>query len=457
MKIKTCLGLGLSVMFLGMSLVFSGCRVVETEEGLMFGNKLVVTNAPSEPLLDDKVEDKTPSLNQEDDKNPLVKNEEQPEDETIGEISSKNEDEMSNEKTSADGEITGSEVPSVEENNIELLINERTIRGRETKGIYIRGSLFARKSNIEKLFELIDETGINTVVVDIKDDEGKLLFPMSNEKITKFYNSSTHTDSIDYFMQGCKERNLYTIGRVTSFCDTVAANSFNSLSMAFEDGTLYSDHSNKKWIDPYKKDVLLYILSIAEETAKKGFDEVNFDYVRFPVDEGYSNIVFGDGTVPMYDKQTMITLFAKQAVDSIHKLGVLVSFDVFGIVISSESDARNLGQNYVDLTRELDFICPMIYPSHYANGYAKLVVPDAKPYDLVEYELKKSAAKLEDAEIEAVKVRPWLQAFTADWVEGHIEYDSVAINKQIKASAEAGLGWLLWNSSGNYSKDIWNQ
>ena len=137
-------------------------------------------------------------------------------------------------------------------------------------------------------------------------------------------------------------------------------------------------------------------------------------------------------------------------------MGVYVSADVFGTIICNESDGKLIGQDYVEMAKHCDYICPMVYPSHYVNNAYGIEIPDAKPYDLIraavsDGEEKLAAAQAEDVSVHIAKQRPWLQAFTATWVEGHIPYQGKQLQEQIRGAADAGVQeWLLWNASNNY-------
>ena len=136
-------------------------------------------------------------------------------------------------------------------------------------------------------------------------------------------------------------------------------------------------------------------------------------------------------------------------------MGVYVSADVFGTIICNESHGRLIGQDYVEMAKHCDYICPMVYPSHYVNNAYGIAIPDAKPYDLIYASVSDGEKKLSDAQekepsVHFAKQRPWLQAFTATWVDGHIPYKGQQLTDQIRGAADAGVAeWLLWNASNN--------
>ena len=178
------------------------------------------------------------------------------------------------------------------------------------------------------------------------------------------------------------------------------------------------------------------------------------DYVRFPVGKDAEKAL-SDKAADDANRQSYITEFLTMASEEAHKYDVPLAADVFGTIIKSQEDANHVGQDYVTLVSNLDIICPMIYPSHYGPGEFGLDVPDAKPYETIYGALEGSKTALASIpEGEGAIVRPWLQAFTATWVDGHITYDGDAIRQQIQAVNDIGYEeWILWNAKSSYSSD----
>ena len=151
-------------------------------------------------------------------------------------------------------------------------------------------------------------------------------------------------------------------------------------------------------------------------------------------------------------RQDAITDFTEYAYEVLSRHNVKVSADVYGTIISSEEDSKIVGQDYEKMARNLDFICPMIYPSQYAAGSYGIKNPDASPYEIVYKALTESGKLLENNKENHASVRPWLQDFSATWIDGHISYDRKQVEKQIKAVYESGCDeWILWNAKNSYS------
>lgn len=321
----------------------------------------------------------------------------------------------------------------------------------DVKGAYAGLGLYL-PSKVEEWCNLADTSELNALVIDIKADSGKVTYKMDNEAIAATGVTINHFKDMKSLLATLKEHGIYTIARVVCFRDPYIGSVHPEYMLYTKDGDMYEDKDGINWINPYNQDAWKYIVDISEQAVLDGFDEICFDYIRVSTN-GMSNVDFGDipeGTT----LQDTITAFTKYACNRLKPQGAFVSASVYGAVIRSSIDAQNIGQNYLDMSRYLDYICPMVYPSHYAAGYAGFDVPDADPYGLIKYEMDSSVKKLsvlpEEQETYA-DVRPWLQAFTASWVKGHLTYNGSVIRKQVDATYDAGYnGWMLWNAGAKY-------
>lgn len=323
----------------------------------------------------------------------------------------------------------------------------------EVRGIYVTGPM-AGSSSFEQLLSLVDETELNTMVIDVKNDQGEITFQMELEEAQEAGACVRYIQDMPAFMKTLKEHGIYTIARIPCFKDPYLAAYSPELALKKSDGTPVTDSNGLEWVNPYKEGVWEYLVKIAIEAGKLGFDEIQFDYVRFPIGSDAEQADYGVD-MENYTKEQAICAFLSYAVEELHKEQLVVSADVFGTIIGSETDVKNVGQDYVKLSEIVDVISPMVYPSHYANQVFGIPVPDAKPYDTV-------LAAMQDSEMELAGivqedravVRPWLQAFTATWVTGHISYGGEEIREQIQAVYDAGYReWILWNASNRYVQD----
>ena len=322
----------------------------------------------------------------------------------------------------------------------------------KVKGIYVT-SKAAGKDNLEELLKVADTTEINAMVIDVKDDNGKITYAMDS-KLAKEIGAITNTiPDMEGLLKTLKEHGIYAIARVVAFKDPYLADHRHELALKNKDGSIYRDNKGECWINPYNREVWEYLVEVASQTAVIGFNEVQFDYIRFSTGGGMSEVDFGDEAETM-TKEDIIIEFTKYAYEKLKPLGIFVSADVYGTIISSSIDAGLVGQNYVEMSKYLDYICPMIYPSHFGEGNYGVEYPDLEPFKIVRKVLTASRTKLEqipDGEHRAI-VRPWLQDFTATWVKKHMEYGGPELREQINGVYGANYQeWLLWDAACTYS------
>lgn len=339
-------------------------------------------------------------------------------------------------------------------NIVEEAENTKSTPPVKVKGIYVTAQMAGSSKNMANLIDLVESTELNTMVIDIKNDSGEITYKMDNVVAKEIGATVNYISDIKDLVARLKEKGIYLIARVVAFKDPILAESKPELSIKNADGSIFYDRSNLAWVNPYKKEVWEYLVSVSKEAAALGFDEIQFDYIRFSTDSGVKQADFGEEARDK-SKIEVITEFTKYAYEELSPLGVYVSADVFGSIISSDVDAKIVGQSYYQMAKYLDYICPMIYPSHYANGSYGIDYPDLEPYYLIKKALEDSKVVLEmneEEEHQAI-VRPWLQDFTATWVEQHQKYDAEEIKEQIQGVYDAGYEeWILWNGNNRYTK-----
>lgn len=323
----------------------------------------------------------------------------------------------------------------------------------KVKGIYVTGPM-AGSASMENLIKLIDETELNTMVIDVKNDEGQITYRMDLKTAQDMNACISYIGDMETLMATLKEHDIYTIARIVCFKDPYLAQNRPELALKKPDGTAVTDAYGLAWVNPCKEDVWEYLTEVAIAAADMGFDEIQYDYVRFPI--GSDADAADYGVVMESDtREKMITGFLTYAKGRLHEKGIVVTADVFGTIIGNDVDIERVGQNYAALAGTVDVLSPMVYPSHYGNGVFGYKVPDAEPYGTVFAALTNSAAELQSVEeSERAIVRPWLQAFTATWVDGHISYGGDQIREQIQAVYDAGYEeWILWNARNRYESD----
>lgn len=345
----------------------------------------------------------------------------------------------------------------------------------KVKGIYVTGPI-AGTEKMDELIALVEETELNAMVIDIKNDEGAVTYKMQGDMVLEIESGIRYIRDIDALVEKLHEKDIYLIARIVAFKDPYLAEKKPELSLKTKSGEIFRDKNKEAWVNPYKKEVWDYLMEIGTQAAEAGFDEIQFDYIRFSTDVNADDIDYGEeaGTKT---KEEAITEFTEYAYDTLHPLGVVISADVFGTIMDNEGDREIVGQNYRDMAANLDYICPMVYPSHYNNGVYNIEVPDKAPYDTVYQAMRISREKLEGVdigngmqtvsgqELEAVLqnaaaeeaqtagVRVWIQDFTATWLKDYISYGAEEVRAQIQAVYDAGYEeWILWNAKMNYTK-----
>ena len=334
----------------------------------------------------------------------------------------------------------------------------------KVKGIYVTGPI-AGTEKMDELIALVEETELNTMVIDIKNDEGAVTYKMQSDMVLEIESGVRYIRDIDALVEKLHEKDNYLIARIVAFKDPYLAEKKPELSLKTKSGEIFRDKNKEAWVNPYEKEVWDYLMEIGTQAAEAGFDEIQFDYIRFSTDVNADDIDYGE-EAETKTKEEAITEFTEYAYDTLHPLGVVVSADVFGTIIDNESDREIVGQNYRDMAAHLDYICPMVYPSHYSNGVYNIEVPDKAPYDTVYQAMNISKEKLEEADTgeepetesetdeRIAGVRVWIQDFTASWLKDYISYGAEEVRAQIQAVYDAGYEeWILWNAKMNYTKE----
>lgn len=323
----------------------------------------------------------------------------------------------------------------------------------KVRGIYITGPM-AGSAGMENLIDLIDHTELNTVVIDVKNDEGNITYQMDLQAAQEMGACINYIRDMESLMAELKEHDIYTIARIVCFKDPYLAEHNPQLALKKSDGSNLTDAYGLTWVNPYKEEVWEYLTDVALAAADMGFDEIQYDYVRFPIGNEAESADYGVD-IQSYPREQAIMNFLDYAAKRLHEKDIPVTADVFGTIIGSAVDVEQVGQDYVGLGDTVDVLCPMIYPSHYGKGVFGYDVPDAYPYETVYAALMASKNELAQiAEEDRAVVRPWLQAFTATWVSGHINYGGDEIREQIQAVYDAGYEeWILWNASNRYTDE----
>ena len=329
---------------------------------------------------------------------------------------------------------------------------------KEVKGIFISDGTASRTDKMDDLIALCDRTELNAMVINVKNEDGVLTFDMESDTAREIGAVSPYIEDIDAFLQKLHDHDIYCIARIVAFQDPLLAESKPEYSLKNEDGTVFRDKNGVAWVNPYNRELWDYLVEIGKNAAAAGFDEVQYDYIRFSTDRGMDHVDFGP-EAQTTTKQEIIAEFVEYMYRALAPTGVFVAADVYGVILCYASDGELIGQEYQQMAKYLDYICPMNYPSHYDEGAYGLSNPDGAPYELVYALMEDSAKELEElaaAGEHTAKVRAWLQDFTATWLDGYTEYGVEEIRAQIDAVYDAGYSeWFMWNAASNYTKEAY--
>jgi hypothetical protein len=319
---------------------------------------------------------------------------------------------------------------------------KRELLNTEFRGIYIT-SWTAGISRFYKLVEMMTKSELNAVVIDIKDSTGKVGYDSKVPMVAQIGSHERRIRDLDKILSYCRERKIYTIARIAVFQDPQLAGAKPELAVNSRGGGAWKDRKGLAWVDPASRVVWDYNIALAKEAAALGFDEVQFDYVRFPSDGDMKLIAYPvyKGGVP---KHEIIRRFFEYVDKELKPVNVLVSADVFGLTVMADDDLQ-IGQRLEDIAPYVDYICPMIYPSHFPSGHLGLAKPGEHPYRIIYDSCVRGLKRLEG---QRAKLRPWLQDFKIGGA-----YDRKMIVDQIQAARDAkSFGFTMWNARNVYTE-----
>lgn len=323
----------------------------------------------------------------------------------------------------------------------------------KVKGLYLTGWTAGNKGKMENFIRLADETEINAFVIDIKNDDGIVSYEsevsevLKNGTFEKKYNPETLTKMLH-------DKGIYVIGRVVCFRDPAFSKKNPDRAVKHKDGGLWKEEKKDAeitWLNPYDKRNWNYVIDIAKEAAGKGFDEIQFDYVRFPNGDRSKMDFDAEGFIK-HEVINEFLAFARKEMPN-----TTLSADIFGIVCVSPGDTEDIGQYLELIGKDMDYISPMTYPALYARGQivngVKFPNPDLEPYDVVYQTLLMAKKRLSGVKDYRAEVRPFIQAFTASWlIEGSWQtYGAKQYKQQTKAVMDAGYEqWIFWDANNQY-------
>jgi hypothetical protein len=322
------------------------------------------------------------------------------------------------------------------------------------RGIYLNAYAAGSKNRLPKLIAMADNTELNTFVIDFKDEKGPHYassIPLAKQLTTPtevtLRNPKAMIDSLH-------AHKIWVMARIVVFKDPILSKAKPEWSIRKADGALWTDKAGNTWVSAWEPEVWNYDIAIAEEVAKLGVDEIQFDYVRFP--EPFPSLPPQVHPKANGARSDAIAAFLTEAKRHLHPFGMVVAADVFGLTPADPLDV-NIGQQWEAISPVGDHILPMVYPSHFLPVHLPGVPhPNRMPYETVFKALGMAQirdARLRDAGVATARVIPWLQAFNAPWVDHNFAYGPEQASQQMRAVYDAGLNdWIFWHPGARYEQ-----
>lgn len=349
------------------------------------------------------------------------------------------------------------------------------------KGIYMSQCVVGTPSFRDSLVKFVDESDLNAVVIDVKDFSGQIGFPTTDPMFEGASMQDCGARDMKAFLTSLREKGIYTIARMTVFQDPHYSSLYpaQAVQSVSRPGEPWEDHKGLNFVDVSSRPFWDYIVTLSKETYAIGFDEINFDYIRYPSDGPMKDAVYQND-----NRAEAVERFWKYLHEQLEPTGVVMSADLFGLVSSNTSDL-GIGQQLERALPYFDFIMPMVYPSHYPDGFNGYGDPNDYPYEIIKYEMDRAVARTIANEtvvqtldgkpvmktevvgatattatttrevpsgkytkpvFDKLKIRPWLQDF--DYGKDYLPQDILA---QTKGTYDAGLtSWIFWDPANKY-------
>lgn len=314
------------------------------------------------------------------------------------------------------------------------------------RAIYMSGWVAGSKDFRNLLVKMIDETELNAVVIDIKDSTGRLSFQIDDPLIKEIGSAENRIKNIRELTNLLHSKGIYIIGRISVFQDPYLTKVKPEWSVKkLSDGGVWKDRKGLSFLSPTNEHVHEYVLKIAEKSYDEGFDEINLDYIRYPSDGNIKDINY-NLAVGKTRADNMESFF-KYFYTELKKYGdIPLSGDVFGLTTEATDD-MGIGQVWEKALPYFDYLCPMVYPSHYPSGHSGYKNPALYPYEVINKALISAVNKSKSIGQDIAKIRPWLQDFDMG-----ATYTKEMVRAQIKAVYNNSLdSWMLWDPSNKYT------
>lgn len=333
------------------------------------------------------------------------------------------------------------------------------------KSIYMSQCVVGTPTFRDTLVELVDTTELNSIIIDIRDYTGKISFPTDHPLLADSVSDACGARDMKAFIERLHEKNIYVIGRITVFQNPYYTSKYPEQAVQKKGGGVWKDHKGLAFVDVGAREYWDSVVALAKEAHAIGFDEINFDYIRYPSDGNMAEAVYrNEGK----SKPEMLEEFFKYLHDKLAPSSMVTSADIFGMT-TTNTDDLNIGQVLERTLPYFDYVAPMVYPSHYPKGFHGYENVNAHTYDIIHFSMSEAVRRaiatttgvdgLAQTRIgtstpalyakpsyDKQKLRPWLQSF-----DYPVEYTPEMVRSQIQASYDVGLtSWFFWDPANKY-------
>jgi len=319
------------------------------------------------------------------------------------------------------------------------------------KAFYMSSWILGTKNMRDAMVKIVEETELNAIVIDVKDNSGVIS-----------WQGRIKEDDLKNFINSLHEKNIYVIGRVAAFQDPLYADANKDQAVQNPDGSIWKTAKGEKWVDSGSRKMWDYLLDIGHEAYDRGFDEINYDYIRFSTDGVNQKLVYPiSGADGVTGREKVITEFYKYISEDMKKRNIKISGDVFGIITTTDTDIKTLGQNLDAALTYFDYVAPMVYPSHYAAGTFGYKNPAENPGGVITASMQgaiKIATDLASTtgvsvDTYTAKLRPWYQDFDMG-----ATYTRDMVRAQIDAGNALDIkSFMLWDPKNKYTPSALNR
>ena len=334
-------------------------------------------------------------------------------------------------------------LPLNEKSTTDHLSTPETVRA-----LYMSSWIASGTTNRDKIIDLIEKSdSLNAVIIDIKDDTGRISFLTPDAPvITESGSPSNRIRDIRELIQQLHEKDIYVIGRIAVFQDPYLTHKYPEWAIRRKsDGAIWKDRKGLSFLDPTNKHVCEYMRDLAIASHDVGFDEINFDYIRFPSDGNIADIAYPASDIKLTRADHIENFFA-YINEHVRKRGIPTSADLFGMT-TTNTDDLGIGQVLERTIPYFDYVSPMIYPSHYPAGFHGYKNPAANPGDIVRIAMTTGVARAEKLGKTPAVFRPWVQDFDLG-----AQYGTAEVHAQIQALEKLGItSYMVWDPSNKYT------